>query len=143
MTGDRLANSFRRVVHRVLADDTQNAPINFGRLHAARVVAANEDGVAVIFDDARLGSKTGVPLSSDPGLSLQVLVNTRVLVGWADGAASSRPSGWAMAGSGARSRRSPKSTCSPAPWCAPLAMCSASTTSLAEMRRSRLACFLV
>jgi hypothetical protein len=85
MTGDRLANSFRRVVHRVLADDTQNAPINFGRLHAARVVAANEDGVAVIFDDARLGSKTGVPLSSDPGLSLQVLVNTRVLVGWADG----------------------------------------------------------
>ena len=84
MTGDRLANSIRRVVHRVLADDEKNAPVNYGHLHAARVVAANDDGVAVIFDDERLGSKTGVPLSSDPGLSLQVLVNTRVLVGWAD-----------------------------------------------------------
>jgi hypothetical protein len=84
VTGDRLTSAFRRSVHRVLGDDTKNAPINYGHLHAARIVAIDDDGVAVIFDDDRLGSKTGVPLSSDPGLFLQPLVNTRVLVGWAD-----------------------------------------------------------
>lgn len=84
MIGDRLTAAFRKTVHRVLSDDSEQAPINYGRLHAARVVAANEDGVAVIFDEERLGSKTGVPLSADPGLALQVRPGTRVLVGWAD-----------------------------------------------------------
>ena len=36
MTGDRLTSAFRRSVHRVLGDDTKNAPINYGHLHAAR-----------------------------------------------------------------------------------------------------------
>lgn len=84
MIGDRLTASFRKSVERVTSDNGGAGPINFGHLHAARVVAENEDGVAVIFDDDRLGSKSGVPLASDPGLALHVRPGTRVLVGWAD-----------------------------------------------------------
>lgn len=81
---DPLIEAIRSLVLRVLNDSDR---LDFRALYPGRVVSQDGAGGAVdfSFDEARLKSKSGVPLAPVPGHTLALAPGTRVLLGWLGG----------------------------------------------------------
>lgn len=80
---DPLVKVFSEAVWR--AQEQPGRPIDFHAFYPARVVSVDADGVGVVFDNERLGTKTGVPLSCAFGQTRTITPGTRVLMGWMEG----------------------------------------------------------
>jgi hypothetical protein len=68
-----------------LANTLRAQAVDTRAFYPARVAKSAPNLVDLIADDARIGSKTGVPIRVNPGSEVKLAIGTRVLLGWVAG----------------------------------------------------------